>query len=262
MSRLAFGPFVALFVLTIAPMSGRAQDGADMTFSPEDMAAPIDPPPDDGGDLTFDVIDTEAAAKEVDQSRRDEIDLIRVIQRRPFLRRNRLEVSPFLGTNVNDALVNMLVAGASLNWHLTEVMALGVNGSYSLGSETDLFDKVIEDYELFPQVSKVLWQANLQFQYAPLYGKFALFNTWIIPWDVYSVLGLGYTKTELAGHPTLSAGIGQRYFMNRWFTVNFELRDHIYNENYPGGSELVNNLLFTAGVSFFLPPDFQYRTLK
>lgn len=239
----------------------------DMTFDTIDTTAPADDVVDptaggDDGGMTFDVIDTESAAKDVERSRKEEIDLIRVIQRRPFLRQGRAEISPFLGTNVNDALVSSFAAGGTINYFITEVMALGVNGGFSLGSETDLFDKVIEDYELFPQVSKVQWYATLNFQYVPIYGKFALFDTWIIPWDTYAVLGAGYTKTELSGHPTLTAGVGQRYFMNRWFSLNVELRDHIFNEEYPGGSELVNNLMFTAGVGFFLPPDFKYRTLK
>ncbi|MCA9539403.1 MAG: outer membrane beta-barrel domain-containing protein [Myxococcales bacterium] len=232
-----------------------------MSFSPDELSGDSG----DGGDegsMTFDVVDTEAAAKEVERSRKEEIDLIRVIQRRPFLRQQRVEVAPFLGTNINDALVNTFVAGGSINYHLTEVMAIGANGGYSLGTETDLFDQVIEDYELFPQVSKIKWYATLNFEYAFIYGKFALFNTWIIPWDTYALLGAGYTQTELAGHPTLSAGLGQRYFMNRWFTINIELRDNVYNEDYPAGSEFVNNLMLTTGVSFFLPPDFEYRTLK
>ncbi len=247
-------------LLLLAFSSGSAWAQADdLTFSPEDTAPGGD---DDGGELTFDVIDTEAAAKEVEKSRQEEIDLIRVIQRRPFLRRKRVEFAPFLGTNVNDALVGLFLAGGSLNYHLTEVMAVGVNGGFSLGSETDLFDTVIEDYELFPQVSKVQWYANLTYQYAPIYGKFALFNTWIIPWDTYVLAGAGYTKTELGGHPTLNVGLGQRYFMSRWFALALELRDHVYNESYPAGSEIVNNVAFTAGVSFFIPPDFEYRTLK
>lgn len=261
-------------LLAVAP--ALAQDDVDMTFSPEDLGG--DPAgdgegtgtdefgtgagDDEGGTMEFGVIDTEAAAKEVERDRRAEIDLIRVIQRRPFLRRNRVEVSPFVGTNINDALVSLFVAGGSLNYHLTEVMSVGVNGGYSLGTETDLFDRVIEDYELFPQISKIKWYATLNFQYAFIYGKFALFNTWIIPWDTYALLGAGFTQTELDGHLTISAGIGQRYFMNRWFTLNLELRDNVYNENYPAGSEIVNNLMFTAGVSFFIPPDFEYRTLK
>lgn len=241
-----------------------AQDDVDMTFSPEDLTGGDEGGEGEGDDgtLSFDVIDTEEVAKEAERSRKEEIDLIRVIQRRPFLRRNRVEIAPFLGTNVNDALTSAFVAGGTLNYHLTEVMSIGVNGGYSLGTETDLFDRVIEDYELFPQVSKVKWYATLNFAYAFIYGKFALFNTWIIPWDTYALLGAGFTQTELDGHLTISAGIGQRYFMNRWFTLNIELRDNVYNENYPAGSEIVNNLLFTAGVSFFIPPDFEYRTLK
>ncbi len=248
------GTLFALLLLSV----GIAHAQEDLTFSPDDTA----PAAGGGDDLTFDVIDTEKAAKQAEADRQAEIDLIRVIQRRPFLRRQRVEFSPTLGTNVNDALVNQFVAGGNLNYHLTEVMAVGVNGGFSLGSETDLFDKVIEDYELFPQISKVQWYATLNFLYAPIYGKFALFNTWIIPWDTYVALGAGWTKTELAGHPTLAMGIGQRYFMSRWFTLNFELKDNVYNEDYPAGSEIVNNIVFTAGVGFFLPPDFEYRTLK
>ncbi len=244
------------FVLACLVCSPALAQTDDLTFTPDDTGG------GDGGEMTFDVIDTEEAAKAVERDKKAEADAIRVIQRRPFLRRNRVELSPFIGTNVNDALMSLFFAGGSLNYHITEVMAVGINGGFSLGSESDLFDRVIEDYELFPQVSKVKWYANLTYQYAPIYGKFALFNTWIIPWDTYVLLAAGYTQTELDGHPSLGVGIGQRYFMSRWFTLDVELRDHIYNENYPAGSELVNNLAFTAGVSFFLPPDFEYRTLK
>ena len=262
MIRRRWAGALALFTtLGLAPATVFAQ-GEDMTFTLDDVQTDPGAGEEAGGEMTFDVVDTAKAAEEAERSKKAEIDLIRVIQRRPFLRRQRVEFAPQLGTNVNDALVSMFVAGANLNYHLTEVMAVGLNGGYSLGSETDLFETVIEDYELFPQVSKVQWYTALQFQYVPIYGKFALFNTWIIPWDTYTTLGVGWTKTELAGHVTFQAGLGQRYFMNRWFAVNVELRDNIYNETYPAGSALVNNLVFTAGVSFFLPPDFEYRTLK
>lgn len=263
MDRRTWG--LAALILLAAP----ALSAQEMSFTIDDTAGgdaggdPVgDPVGGDGGGMDFGVIDTEETVKAQAKSREDEAHLIRVIQHRPFLRRRRVEFNPFLGSNVNDNLVNLFVAGGNLNFHLTEVMALGFNGGYALGSETALFDRVIEDYQVFPQISKVQWYGTMHFQYAPIYGKFALFNSWIIPWDAYALLGLGYTKTELDGHPTLAAGVGQRYFMNRWFTVNMELRDNIFNENYPSGSELVHNLLFTAGVSFFIPPDFEYKTLR
>jgi outer membrane beta-barrel protein len=236
----------------------------ELEFSPDELESGGDDggAVDDGGDLSFDVIDTDEVSKDVAAQREAERDLIRVIQRRPFLRNQRFEVAPFIGTNINDPLVTHFVAGGNLNYHITEVMAVGINGAYSLGSETGLFDEVIQDYELFPEVAQVQWYGLVHFQYVPLYGKLALFDTWIIPWDWYAIIGAGFTQTELDGHPTLMLGFGQRYFMNRWFATNIEFRDHIFNENFPSGSEIINNLTFTAGVTFFLPPDFEYTTLR
>ena len=261
----------AALLLTFV-LTGQALAQDDMTFTADETTgsdaaeapAASEPAADaaDSGDMTFDVVDTEKEAKAVASAEAAELDLIRVIQRRPFLQAHRVEVSPFLGTNVNDALVSAFLAGGTINYYITEYLAVGVHGAYSLGNETDLFDNVLEDYELYPQVSKPRWLAELQFQYDPIYGKFTLFNTWIVPWDIYALLAAGYTRTDLDGNITLAAGLGQRFYMNRWFTLNLELRDHVYNEDYPAGPEIVNNLVFTAGVGFFLPPDFEYQTLK
>ena len=259
--------------LAFAP-SVWAQDEADFTFSADELDEsdpsedelsddlPDDEPTDDAEEMTFDAVDTEKAATDFEQARKAEIDNIRVIQRRPFLRTKRVELAPMIGTNVNDPLINFFVATLSINYFLSEVLSLGVSGTYSLGQETDLFDKVINDYALFPEISKVLWSATLDFQYIFIYGKFAMFNKWIFPWDLYGVLGAGATQTELAIHPTLAAGIGQRYFMSKWLSLNIEVRDNVYNEDYQSGSQIVNNLLVTMGVSFFIPPSFKYKTLK
>lgn len=266
MNRLLSTALMLTAFLLGAVTSAHADDD-DMSFSLDEVSgdsAPADTDTqlddlDDDGDMSFEIIDTEKTAQQEAAKRKAELDLIRVIQRRPFLRRRRFEVAPALGTNINDSLVNFVVAGGSATYHVTEVMALGLSGTFALGSETDLFDQVITDYDVFPEVSLIQWTAALDFQYAFMYGKFALFNTWIIPWDTYAILGAGVTQTQLDLHPTLSAGIGQRYFMNRWFTLNLSVRDGIYNEDYPGGSQIVNNLVFSAGVSFFLPPNFKYQ---
>lgn len=269
-------PNIGTVLLVLAALSGAAQAQDDMTFTTDDTAAGAAPsggdaapaggdtaaPAGDDGGMSFDVIDTKKEAAAAKKAAAEENDLIRVIQRRPFLQAHRVELAPFMGTNVNDSLVKAFMAGGTLNYYITEYLGIGIHGAYALGTESDLFDKVLDDYDLFPQVSKPKWVGELQFQYDPIYGKFTLFDSWIVPWDIYTLLGAGYTKTELSGHVTLAAGLGQRFYMNHWFTLNLELRDHIYNENYPAGSELVNNLVFTAGVGFFLPPSFEYQTLK
>ena len=252
---------LCIFAIVFGCSVASAQDEG-MTFSDDDMSSSSSDSGGDEGGMTFGEIDTEKEAKKVERSKQAELDLIRVLQRRPFLKRRRLEFAPMAGTNINDPLINAFFLGGSLTYHLTEVMAIGVTGTYAIGDQTDLYTDVIGDYDVFPEISQIIWDASLDFQYEFLYGKFALFNTWIIPWSTYALLGAGVTQTELDTNATITVGVGQRYFMNRWFTFNLMLRDGIYQEEYPGGSELVNNLVFLAGVSFFIPPNFKYRTLK
>ncbi len=244
------------------------ETGGDMTFDVNDTNSAgsdsvFDPVgPVGAEDFNFDAIDTGEVAKSNQKAKKAERDLVRVIQRRPFLRKKRVELAPFIGTNINDSLTNVFVAGGTLTYHLTEVMGIGINAAYSLGGESDLFHQVLEDYEVYPQISTVLWYANLQFQYAPIYGKFALFNNWILPWDIYALVGAGYAQTELGGHPSLSVGAGTRFMLSKWFTVNLEVRDNIFIEDYPSESVLVNNVLFSGGISFFIPPTFEYKELR
>ena len=278
MLRVTLAISTVLSICLLTASFAYAQDDEEMSFSIDELAPedevdeelPDDLPDDlpgdegDGGDeeMSFDVVDTEKAATDFEAQRKADISNIRVIQRRPFLRTKRLELAPMLGVNINDSLINIFVASLSMNYYLSEVLGIGVHAAWANGQETELFDKVINDYALFPEVSKVLWSATLDFQYLFVYGKFALFNRWIIPWDMYAVLGAGATQTQLAVRPTLTVGVGQRYFMNKWLALCIEVRDNAYNEDYQSGSETVNNLLFTFGASFFIPPSFEYKMLK
>ena len=61
----------------------------------------------------------------------------------------------------------------------------------------------------------------------------------------------------------VTAGLGQRYFMNRWMTFNLDLNYQIFQETFaPNESVILNNLVFSVGMSFYLPTDFEYRELR
>ena len=89
---------------------------------------------------------------------------------------------------------------------------------------------------------------------------------------------LAFQNTDL----TPNVGIGSRFFLTDWLTVNFALRDYFLPDKFepnPTGtlaqpnaitssaqakanaqSELVNNIIFSVGVGFYLPTKFQYKT--
>ena len=258
---------LSLIICSVA-CSSAAQE-MDFTFDAKEVDGVEEPPsssesaPDSGfGGMDFGAEEVKKSNLKAKKAKVADQQLIRVLQRRPFLRKKRYELSPELSSLVNDSLVGGVSIGGRAAYHLSEVVAISVGGAATISSETDLFEQVIEDYAVFPEVSKVLWRASADYQYAFLYGKFALLNRWIIAWDTAASLGLGALQTELAIHPTFTAGIGQRFFMTKWFTVNVGIKDFMYLEDYAAGGELVNHLVVTGGVSFFFPTFFTYRTLR
>jgi hypothetical protein len=75
----------------------------------------------------------------------------------------------------------------------------------------------------------------------PGYGKFGLFNKWIVHWDLTFALGIGMIKTEIiprafgaksftnddiVGH----VGLGVRLFVLDWLTLSVTFRDYMYKD--------------------------------
>jgi outer membrane beta-barrel protein len=123
----------------------------------------------------------------------------------------------------------------------------------------------------------------------PVYGKFALFNKQIMHWEIFVNGGLGVIVSEIiprnpgdtSWKNTLfapDAGLGARFFLFNWLTVNFMLRDYIFADKFEpadraahpewttadaqnnASTALVNNIMFYAGVGLYLPAKFTYKT--
>jgi outer membrane beta-barrel protein len=137
-------------------------------------------------------------------------------------------------------------------------------------------------------MNRYLYGGAFNMGYVPGYGKFALFNRQIIHWEVWISAGFGATFTEvIARNPadqaskafkntalTPNAGLGGRLFLTDWMTVNIALRDYIIADKYEplapcmnaddckahADSALVNNVMVYAGVGFYLPTKFTYKT--
>jgi outer membrane beta-barrel protein len=187
---------------------------------------------------------------------------VRVFQRKGFLRRERAEIAPYAGFAFNDSLVKHYYTGARLNYHLSEVLAVGVSGAKAFGSETALFEKVQRDYELQPTVSKTEWLAMVEASYAFLYGKFVLFNSLLVSLDSSLVGGVGAVGLAGGGAgAALDYGIGQRFFLTRWLSLNLDLRQYSYLDEVRGKSGLFHATTFTAGIGIFVP-DFEYQTFR
>jgi len=161
------------------------------------------------------------------------------------LRYHRLEINPYWGFSLNDQFVSHTAPGLGLNFYITNVLAIGVNGNWygGLNSDADFNFQNRRAARINVPLNEYQWGANLNFTYVPVYGKFAGFNEFIFSYDAYILGGLGALSTRpipvidpdnrsFQYKPKLDVnlGIGLRIFLNRWFAVTLELRDYIYNE--------------------------------
>jgi outer membrane beta-barrel protein len=219
---------------------------------------------------------------------------ILVVPRKRFIKAGRFELQPFTGMSINDTLIRHYVFGADLNFFLTDVLWIGLQGQYFIKQLTNQEELVGLEYNRAPTLNQYLYGGSFNFGYVPLYGKFALFNRHIMHWEMWASAGVGVTITKVIPRDpandalafqntdlTPNVGIGSRFFIFDWLTVNFALRDYLVPDKFEplldgaqatpaittadeakanAHSALVNNLMLYVGAGFYLPTKFQYKT--
>ncbi len=246
-------------------------------------------------DLSSDLAtDTDSAVK-IDTTSRELKPVswqdIVVVMRKPFLKLRRTDLMPFLATTMNDNMIRHYTAGAQFNYFLTDVLAVGVEGQYYTKQFREPFDLVGRQARRLPTVNKYNFSAALNFHYVPVYGKFAILDKKLVAWETYFTAGVGVTQSEVIPRDprfgaftnlliTPNVGASMRFFLFQWLTVNVGIRDYIFVDKFePVGrndmtyttpeqakanadSALINNVMFQVGVSFWIPPTFEYTTFR
>src|SRR5262249_15798441 len=97
-----------------------------------------------------------------------------VVPRKPFLKGSPFEFAPFSGLPVHDKLIRQYGFGADINFFLSDVFWLGVQGQYFIKAFTDREDLIGLQYNRIPTLNRYLYGAAFNLGYVPVYGKFAL----------------------------------------------------------------------------------------
>jgi outer membrane beta-barrel protein len=237
-----------------------------------------------------------AACPELDMKKeaaRPLIEQIFAVQPRFILKRFRVEFQPYWGLTWNDQFVDHPAPGLGINFYITEVLAVGVNGNYyePFNVDKEFNFQVRRAARVSVPLTEYQWGAALNFTYMPALGKFAGFGDFIFQYEAYVVGGVGMLSTRpipvidpdnrnFAFEPKIAfnAGLGLKIFFNRWFAVVMEVRDYVFNDQLENldidpinpqdestwldETRLTNNVQFQAGLSIFVPFSFEYRLPK
>ena len=240
-------------------------------------------------------IDMEKAAK------RDLQAQMYAVQQIYALRYHRVEVNPYFGLTMNDQFVGHNGPGLGVNFYITNVLAVGVNGNFyaALNSNSDFNFQTSRAARVGEPITEYAWNANLNFSYVPAYGKFAGFSDFIFHYDFYVLGGVGAISTrpiavidpdnrtfEYEPKVSIHVGGGLRIFFNRWFAAMLEVSDYIFFDKLENptiadglgsngkpkaqdsgtwlaeGTSFTNNVQAQVGFSVFLPFTWEYRLPK
>jgi outer membrane beta-barrel protein len=221
------------------------------------------------------------------------------VQQAYALRVRRLELQAGWSFSLNDQFIGHPAPVLALNYYITNVLAIGLNGEYYAPFNVDksFNAEIRRAARVSVPLTEYQWGAALNFTYVPAYGKFAGFGDFIFHYDAYVVGGVGAISVRpipvidpdnrnFAFEPKLAfnAGVGLRIFFNRWFAAVIEVRDYVFNDklenltvstipgNGPGAvgdsktwygeTSLTNNVQAQVGAAIFLPFSFDYRLPK
>lgn len=194
---------------------------------------------------------------------------ISVIQKKFLPKTNRFQFFAAGGLTTNSPWFNNLGLKLNLGYHMTE--SFGLEGSVMLfnNSESEAAKEIRSNNNLQPN-KFVITKSNmgLDLIWSPIYGKIATLDQTIIPFDMYFSLGGGTsaTNSQEGSVPTFHVGTGQIFALSKSMAFRWDYSWNFYQAtpevdasatSLPSQSNY-NDLIFTAGVSFFFP-EAKYR---
>ncbi len=174
------------------------------------------------------------------------------VQKLPFLKRLRAELSVWGGFYANDLLSTSYTFGGAVAFYPFEDWGFEVSLNvtpYTLAIEKPLTEffagEVFHKSWAYVAVANAIW--------APIHFKLKASEHHIAYGDLLFYLGAGDTINDTVQGITFDGGIGLKIYANRFFGVRFDLRDYVMVQEAIGVQRVTNSLVGTFGFSLFVP---------
>lgn len=162
-------------------------------------------------------------------------DDITVVQKLLYPKDNRAEIGLHVGVMPFDAYLTTPNAQLSFVTHLSESVGISVLAGGGYGFKTSVYRKLESPtFGVAPYAYRYLGSALGGLEWSPIYAKLNLNGARVVHFDVYFPLRAGLTVEQsvipdggMAFAPTLSPGVGGRFFLGRKAALKVELRDDL-----------------------------------
>jgi len=259
---------VVLLALVMMVMPGLAmgQDDMDTGLSDSSVGEASDgsASDEDSGDIFQSRIKVKSQKKKKEFN-----DKIVVVQRKPFMRRNRVELAPMFYGGINDSLLFQVGVGGQINYHILEWLYVGVYGGWQdwrfvdrkSNSLSGVYDDVIDATDAIPTTSIVDAYVGGVVGFVPVYGKFSIFNTSVVHWDLSLGIGGGAVYTRANGFTGAGLiSVDHRWYLLKWLSLNVGVKGWIYYEDIGNYEGLFTHWQAGVGIGFWLPASWTYKS--
>src|SRR6266576_1930858 len=130
------------------------------------------------------------------------------VRRRRLLVKNRFELAPLFESTINADFRHILGAGAKLEYHLGDMLSIGVIGVASTALDTKLVDKIVPTLEMnvdnktrepsgtefLDHLNSMPFHGAVYASLTPWYGKLAAFSQAYVAFDFYFQAGIAFAQ--------------------------------------------------------------------
>lgn len=194
---------------------------------------------------------------------------VSMIQKKFLPKTERFQIYTALGLSTNSPWFYNLGGKVNLTYNFTEKYGIEFSGLFLTSSEKEAAKDIRENNSLQPeQFILTKSNINIDFVWYPIYGKITNLDQQIIPYDMYFSLGGGVTGTNAVEKNVATAhlAIGQIFALSKSLAFRWDYSVYLYKATpvqsstpiTAASSGLHNDLVFTAGISFFFP-EVNYR---
>lgn len=186
---------------------------------------------------------------------------ISVLQKKYLSKTGRFQLSGGLSAIANNPWANTFGLNGKFGYHFTETWGIESSFMAMTGSESVDKNELQKENDITTSNFVTLkGYYGIDLVWIPIYGKMALHNQKIVPFDMYFAAGGGTSQIEGGqGGGTIHIGTGQIFAVSKSYGYRWDFSWNGYLAKPQGNEQrFFNDLILSFGVSFFFP-EVNYR---
>jgi outer membrane beta-barrel protein len=153
-----------------------------------------------------------------------------VVQNRLYSKEKKFQLALLGGVSFSDPFLTIQQLGFSFGYHFNEYISLHAMGWRHFTQDSSAGAFFRNELGGVPPTNIPEYFLGGELAASLLYGKLSLVGKAIIYYDMHLLAGGGVTQTESGMYPTISVGIGQQVYLNKWFSISVDYRFQWYRE--------------------------------